>query len=85
MGDNRNDIALEVQNVIVECSVVFQGIWLAGIVIDEIHDVAGTAGGPSLPYHLTILGDVVVGHAVDRGAGTLPLGAAGRLDLRHRF
>ena len=27
--------------------------------------MAGTAGGPSLPYHLTILGDVVVGHAVN--------------------
>ena len=62
MSDDRNDIALEVQNVIVECSVVFQGIGLAGVVIDKIHDVAA----PGLPHHLTVLGDVVVGYAVDR-------------------
>ena len=85
MGDDGHNIALEIQNVVIGGAVIFQRIGLPGVVIDEIHDVAGTAGGPSLPYHLTILGDVVVGHAVDRGAGTLPLGAAGRLDLRHRF
>ena len=27
--------------------------------------MAGTAGGPSLPHHLTVLGDVVVGYAVN--------------------
>ena len=66
MGDNRNDVALEVQNVIVECSVVFQGIGLAGVVIDKIHDVAA----PSLAHHLAVLSDVVVGYTVNGFAVT---------------
>ena len=65
MGDDGYYVTLEVQNVIVECSVVFQGIGLAGVVIDKIHDMAGAAGGPGLAHHLPVLGDVVVGYAVD--------------------
>ena len=64
VGDNGYNVPLEVQNVIVECSVVFQGIWLAGIVIDEIHDVVFAAGSPSLAHYLAVLGNVVVGYAV---------------------
>ena len=45
--------------------------------------MAGTAGGPSLSDNLPVLGDVVVGYAVDRDASKLPLGATGGLDLRH--
>ena len=40
---------------------------------------------PGLAYDLTILGNVVIGYAVDRGDGKLPLGAAGGLGLRHPY
>ena len=45
------------------------------------HDVVA----PSLAYHLTVLGDVVVGYGAHCCAGKLPLGAAGELDLRHHI
>ena len=81
MGDDGYYVTLEVQNVIVECSVVFQGIGLPGVVIDKIHDVVA----PGLPDNLPVLGDVVVGYGAHCCAGKLPLGAAGELDLRHHI
>ncbi len=79
VGDDGHNIALEIQNVVVGSTVIFQCIGLPGVVIDEIHDVVA----PGLPDNLPVLGDVVVGYAVDRGISKLPLGAAGGLDLRH--
>ena len=66
MGDDRDDVTLKIQDVIVDRSIVFQGIGLSGVVIDKVHDVAA----PSLPNHLTVLGNVVVGYAVNGFAVT---------------
>ena len=68
VGDDGHNIALEIQNVVIGGAVIFQRSGLPGVVIDEIHDVVA----PGLPHHLTVLGDVVVGYAVDRGISKLP-------------
>ena len=62
MGDDGYNVSLEIQNVVVGGAVIFQRIGLPGVVIDKIHDMVA----PGLAYHLTVLGDVVVGYAVDR-------------------
>ena len=62
MGDDGDNVTLLVQNVVIGSAVIFQRIGLPGVVIDKIHDVVA----PGLAYHLTVLGDVVVGYAVDR-------------------
>ena len=61
MGDDRDDVTLKIQDVIVDRSIVFQGIGLSGVVIDKVHDVAA----PSLPNHLTVLGEVIVSCAAN--------------------
>ena len=81
MSDDGYNVSLEIQNVVVGGAVIFQRIGLPGVVIDKIHDVVA----PGLAYHLTVLGDVVVGYAAHCCAGKLPLGAAGELDLRHHI
>ena len=65
MGNDCDHVALEVQNVIEDLVVVFDCIGLSGIVIDEVHDVVLAAGSPGLAYDLTILGNVVIGYAVN--------------------
>ena len=62
MSDDGYNVSLEIQNVVVGGAVIFQRIGLPGVVIDKIHDMVA----PVLAYHLTVLGDVVVGYAVDR-------------------
>ena len=90
-GDNCNHIALKVQHIVVHDAVVIQRIGLASVIVDDIQRMAA----PGLPHHLTILGNVVIGYAVNGLAipntgkvigvadDMAALGAAGGLDLRH--
>lgn len=66
VGVNGDNVSLEIQNVVIGSAVIFQRIGLSGVVIDKVHDVAA----PSLPNHLTVLGNVVVGYAVNGFAVT---------------
>ena len=50
MGDDRDNVSLEIQNVVIGSAVVIQRIGLTGVVIDKIHDVVGAAGSPGLAH-----------------------------------
>ena len=60
-ADDRNDVALEIQDVVVHSAVVIQRIGLAGVIVDDIHHVAA----PGLLHHLAVLSQVVAGHTVN--------------------
>ena len=50
VGDNGDNVSLEIQNVVIGSAVIFQRIGLSGVVIDKVHDVVGAAGSPGLAH-----------------------------------
>ena len=96
----RDQVALKVQNIVVDYALICQRVRLAGVAIDDIQRIAA----PSLAHDLTVLGAAVMGFAanglavpdscqivgvVDTVAtlsslGELSYGTAGGLGLRHQ-